>query len=223
MNTLSCTQVAELADELALDALSGDERALALGHLEGCPACRALVDELSLAADELFFACPAVDPPVGFEDRVMAGVEALRHQRQPWWRHRGVVLVAAAAAAVALIAGAGPTLHGGAAHHTGLAVSGTAPRTAKLVSAEGQVIGDVAASAGPPAWFFMRVDQGTDTETYRCLLDLDGGRTLAIGTMVVTDGKGSWGDHVSVDAHAVRAAQLVDRQGHIIATAVFSA
>ena len=44
---LPCEDVRELAPELALGLLTGEERAEALAHLEGCDGCRAEVASLA--------------------------------------------------------------------------------------------------------------------------------------------------------------------------------
>src|SRR6516165_2420792 len=98
---MSCAQMDELIDELALDVLPGDLRGLALEHLEGCSTCRGRVEELSESADQLLFAYRPAQPPAGFEARVLNRLEAERGRgrprRRPW---RITIAVAAAAAAI---------------------------------------------------------------------------------------------------------------------------
>ena len=53
-----CPQVEAMLDEFALGVLPGDPRAVVLAHLEVCPACRTLVEELSQTADTLLLAGP---------------------------------------------------------------------------------------------------------------------------------------------------------------------
>ncbi len=71
MIALSCQQIAELADALALDALSGELRGPAFHHLHRCAKCRALIAALADTADDLLAAGAAVEPPAGFADRVL--------------------------------------------------------------------------------------------------------------------------------------------------------
>jgi hypothetical protein len=219
MSELSCAQMAELVDELSLEVLPGDLRALALDHLEACPACRVRLEELSQTADQLLFAYRPVDPPPDFEERVLARLGAER--ARPRRRSRLLVSVAAAVAVVALAAGGGVTLRRGGQHDATVEARGHKLRTVSLISFGGQRIGDVSAYAGTPAWFFMRVDHGAGSATYHCVLDVDGGNTIAIGTMVVSNGQGGWGQHVAIDAGRVRSARLVDPAGDTVATATF--
>src|SRR5205814_8450844 len=103
----------------------GDRRTALLGHLEACPGCRQVLDELSETADALLLAGPVVAPPDGFEDRVLERIEAPGAARTPARTGIGSraptrlrLLAVAAAAAVLLgiggVAGAhlGPTLGG---------------------------------------------------------------------------------------------------------------
>ena len=75
---LSCDEVREMAPDVALGLLTGEERADALAHLERCEGCRAEVASLAVAADEVLLAAPAAAPPAGFADRVLARLAAER-------------------------------------------------------------------------------------------------------------------------------------------------
>jgi hypothetical protein len=68
---MTCEELHEVAAELALDALTGRERADALAHLEKCAACRERVRQLTAAGGRLLELLPAAGPPVGFEVRVL--------------------------------------------------------------------------------------------------------------------------------------------------------
>lgn len=106
--SIACTEVEEMAAELAVGALSGGERARALVHLKDCARCRALVDDLASTADRLLLLAPISEPPVGFESRVaeLIGAERqvrrARRPRRPW-----ITAVAAAAALIIALAGVG--------------------------------------------------------------------------------------------------------------------
>src|ERR671918_66618 len=62
----------ELVAELALDVAAGEERGRALGHLETCRECRALVGGLADAKDEILLLAPEREPSAGFESRTLA-------------------------------------------------------------------------------------------------------------------------------------------------------
>ena len=75
---MTCETVREIAPDVALGLLTGEERAEALAHLERCDRCRAEVASLAVVADEVLLAGPRVAPPAGFADRVVA---AVAHER----------------------------------------------------------------------------------------------------------------------------------------------
>src|SRR4051794_30909177 len=106
---MSCAEVEDLAAELALGGIGGAERAAALAHLARCDPCRALVDQLARAADSILLVAPSVEPPAGFESRVLARIASAaepvplrrRGSRRRLW------LGAAAVALVAAMSGVG--------------------------------------------------------------------------------------------------------------------
>jgi len=71
LNEMSCAEFADAAAELALGVLTGRERARALAHLDRCEACRENVRQLTVTGEELVGLLPAIEPPAGFETRVM--------------------------------------------------------------------------------------------------------------------------------------------------------
>jgi hypothetical protein len=71
LNDMGCAGFADVAAELALGALTGRERAEALGHLDRCAACQKQVRQLMATGEELLRLLPAEAPPPGFETRVL--------------------------------------------------------------------------------------------------------------------------------------------------------
>jgi len=217
---MTCTELSQVADELALDVLPGDVRAVALQHLDDCLSCRALVEGLSETADELLFAHGGLEPPDGFEDRVLANLAAEPTAlRRP--RRRLPLLAAAAAILVAALAGVGALALRAGSPRAPVAAAEVDERHAPLISGSGVAVGDASAYAGRQAWFFMRVDRGVAPGTYQCVLDVAGGRTVRIGNLTVTGGKGAWGENLTVPASEIRDARLITSHDGTIATAVF--
>src|SRR2546428_1666096 len=99
MSAPMCADVRELAPELALGIVGGPERAEALQHASECGPCRALVGELSEAADALPLLAAEAEPPPGFEERVLAALQAGRRRS----RRRVIGALAAVAAAAAIV------------------------------------------------------------------------------------------------------------------------
>jgi hypothetical protein len=218
---MTCMELSAVAEELALDVLPGDVRALALEHLDDCPSCRALVEDLSETADELLFAHGGIEPPAGFEERVLARLAAEPTTlRRP--RRFVPTLAAAAAVIVAALVGVGALALRPGSHRPPAAASAeVTERHVALISLSGTPVGDASAYAGRQAWFFMRVDRGVPSGMYQCVLDVSGGHLIRLCSLTVTGGKGAWGESLSVPASDVRDARLVTPGGRTIATAVF--
>ena len=217
MSTLSCAELRELAPELALGTLPGDQRAAAIAHLAHCGECQLLVEELSDAADAVLLIAPEADPPRGFARRVIAGLEPSRPRR----RLRLAAVAAVGALAVGLGIGVTTELfdHGGrstppfALHEPGV-------RTARFVPAPGEhVEGQVFTDADNPSWVFMTLHDNGSEEGYVCQLDLADGRSVKVGSFQLHHGRGSWGREVEVNISEIRTVRLVDPSGQTAATA----
>src|SRR5918992_5949383 len=82
---LRCEEARELAAEMALGTLAGDERAQLITHIASCSACRSTVEELSRVADALLLLAPEHEPPGGFESAFLAQFKApVRNRRRRW-------------------------------------------------------------------------------------------------------------------------------------------
>jgi hypothetical protein len=71
MNRMECSRLYDLAPELALGLLDGAERAEVLAHLERCARCHGDVASLTEIGEQLLLLAPEVQPPAGFESRVL--------------------------------------------------------------------------------------------------------------------------------------------------------
>ncbi len=76
MTAFGCDEFREIAPDLALGLLGGDERGAAITHLAGCARCQAHLEGLVRVADDLLLLAPQVEPEIGFESRVMARLAA---------------------------------------------------------------------------------------------------------------------------------------------------
>jgi hypothetical protein len=219
MRDITCTELREVASELALGTLPGDERAAALAHLEHCGECQMVVEELSDAADALLLLAPQAEPPAGFARRVAAGWRP----QPPRVRQR----MAAVAAAVALVLGGGTAVAAGIFHHGSpsparFALHAPGVRMARFVAARGENVGgQVFSYAGNPSWVFMTVHGRNSSEPYVCELDLTDGTKLNVGSFRLYEGSGSWGREVQVDVSRIRAVHLLKQGGETAASASF--
>jgi anti-sigma factor RsiW len=224
MSAFSCTQVRDLAPELALGVLGGAERAEALQHVDECPLCRTHVSELSEVADALSLLAPEAEPPAGFEDRVLQSVGA---QRGRSWRNASLgKLVAAAAVVLALgtgaVVGTVAAVHGITGHRSDYeTIGGRSFRASAMVGSAGKRSGEAFAYDGHPSWVFVSIDYAVPTGTYQIVLD-DASGTHFLGEMHVVGGHGTWGGSAPGSIAHVKGVRLVDRANKVQCEATFT-
>ncbi|HTV11196.1 MAG TPA: hypothetical protein VME20_04970 [Acidimicrobiales bacterium] len=216
----ACAAVDEDLAELALGALTGRRRVLALAHLEQCPRCTAVADELSAAADQLLHLAPEAEPPAGFEAHLFQRLGILQRptsRRSRWSRLRISALACAAGVVVVLAFGVGALVgrgNGGSSDKPPI-------QLASLVS-HGHPMGRVYVYAGNPTWLFMVIYGSNWDGTLRCEVTLDDGPPMVLGKFWLSDGKGAWSESISVPAGRLRQARVLDAHGQVLATANLS-
>ena len=216
MTELNCGEFRQLSAELALGVADARQRAAAFAHLEHCRVCRQEMGHFSDVADGLAALVPAVEPPVGFESRVLDALDRVgsaEPRRSPV--RRAFTLLAAAAALVVVIGGIGWVL-GDQSHPPTQAAGGVVE--AKLTSGRGSV-GQVVINRGPEAWMSMAVDLPGDRTAVRCELRTVSGRVTTVGTFTLWKGYGYWAAPIPAIQSTVDGAQLVDGQGRVLASA----
>lgn len=209
-----CDEARELLPELVLGVLGGDERAAVLAHVETCRSCQGESEALVTAAGALLELVPAADPPPGFESRLLARRRRRAGGMTPGRRLR-VRLAAVAAGVVLLGAGIGiGAVAAGGGHPAEAAVS------VPLVSPAGHV-GEVIAAAGRKGFLAMSVDLDGRSGWVRCVAVERGGRHVALGSFLLSNGYGSWSSPLRAAA-TVTKAELLAPSGRILATATFT-
>jgi hypothetical protein len=213
---IDCTRFQDMVDELALDLLTGNDRADALGHLDECHACRGDVVSLTDAADELLLLAPAAAPDPGFEGRVLARLE-IPPQRHiaadaPRSRRRRVATGLAASAAAVVLVLAALSLRSGRPAPSSVAGS--------MVSGPGTVVGQVVVRGDQPAVVSMRLPGwGALVRSYVSpapegyVLDVrlrDGSHRVAT---LATPHDGRWRVALTVRARDVDSVSIEDGQG----------
>jgi hypothetical protein len=231
MTEMRCPQLREVAPDIALGLLTGEERADALAHLERCEACRAEIASLAGAADELLLAAPEASPPAGFDSRVLArlaaeradgeGLPAIPAAPSAGLRRRGrrrVVAAALAAAATVLLVVGGLVV--------GAARDDPAEVTAEMRLGSGLVVGEATATGDPviitvdvPDWGRM-VDRWGDSTGpgYWVSVELDDGSTTL--EPVLTGGF-TWTVPVDAEVEDLVAVSVLDDEGRVWCTGRF--
>jgi anti-sigma-K factor RskA len=246
LNEMGCAEFADVAAELALGVLTGRERARALAHLDWCDACRENVRELTVTGEELVGLVPAIEPPAGFETRVMERL-GLAHpapapQLSParrfgrkltsglaggWLGGAGAGrprrLVAAAAAAAVIVAGLG----GWGLRAATSSPPASALSSATLLTATHQSAGQIYLYDSGSRWLYMSVNIGPGggaaaNGTVLCQVVGPDGHVTTIGSFRLTNGYGYWGSPDPATDGPPAGARLVTTTGAILATATFT-
>ena len=246
VNEMGCAEFADAAAELALGVLTGRERAQALAHLDQCEACRENVRQLTVTGEELVGLLPAIEPPAGFETRVMERLglgapvpvpvrrvgPARRFGRKlADWTGRGGgvsyprrMLSAAAVAAAVIVAGLG----GWGLHAATSSPAASPLSSAALLTASHQTAGKIYFYDGDHRWLYMSVDIGSgsaavDNGTVICQVEGSDGRMTTVGSFRLSGGYGYWGSPDPVTSGPLTGARLVTTTGTVLATATFAA
>jgi predicted anti-sigma-YlaC factor YlaD len=217
---MTCAEIRELTPELALGALSGQERDDALRHIDACDGCRAELEAFARVGDELLRVAPPAEPPSGFEERVLAQMRPAPAKSPRTW-------MLAAAAIVALIVGAASVFVAGAhdrdqAREYRVALGtlhGTSLHTAALRDASGRVLGEAVAYDGHPSWVFVAVERGGATGNMT--IRLVGASSRAVDGLHLVNGRGALGSVVPGDINDVHTIEVVDSAAHVMMRATF--
>jgi Putative zinc-finger len=216
---MRCDEVRELAPELALGIVDGEERADALRHLTGCADCRRAVEELSEVADDLLMVAPVQEPSAGFESRVVAamGLEegSPRRKRARWRSPRWLALrlgpvVATAAVTAAAMVGVYHDDHVTADRYrdTLAEANGRSFQAERLIDEAGGRAGVAFGYEGSPSWLLLTVDRGHRDSVTRAELTTKDGRTIALRSLRL-DSQGSWGGAIPVKLYDVASVRLL--------------
>jgi anti-sigma-K factor RskA len=174
--------------ELVLGTVDGDRRARLAAHVLRCAECRREYDELAETVQDLLPAGPAVQPPLGFDERVLARFAAdvdNRAAASSPGRRRWPWLALAAAAVIALLVPLGVWL---------TSRSDSAPAAgvvATLHRADGESVGAVSVSdvGGKPVMVVAITDAPPDV-SYYCRIAFADGTTF--DSEAWPAGNGAW-------------------------------
>ena len=209
-----CEEIRELAPELALGIVEGEERGRLLEHVANCPDCRRRVEELSEVADELLLLVPHREVPVGFESQVLG---RMLPPPRPRRRRRRLALVLAPAAAA--LAAAAITL--GIVWNdvqTGRNYEGTLEKAngkqfeAYSLYGGKSFAGTVFSYEGAPNWLLITVDPAHRADLRSAQLVMDDGRQIPLNWFHL-DLSGSSGGGIPVDPHHVSVLRLLPGAG----------
>ena len=231
MTELSCRQCQELAAELALGMLLGHDRARMVAHLEGCTPCQDTVSALTVTTDRLVELLPAVEPPAGFEQRVISALTSPSRARRRW--------MPAAAGLVVLALAIGGWIVGRATHNLTPTAIDThaennvqagertvlyAPLTTEGPEPAEHQIGQAYLYPGSAPWIYLSLDTNSTitSDPVRFEVIRRDGSTVQVGTFALTHGRATWGGPAPVGRDTPVIARLINRNGHTLAKAHFT-
>ena len=208
-----CHETREMAAELALGIVEGEERGRALQHLAECPDCRAELEKFSELADELLLLAPHREAPVGFESRVLDELLPAP-QRKPRRRLRLVFAPAAAALAAAAItlAVVSPDLRTASHYRDTLKEANGTEFEAYSLYSGSSTAGTVFSYQGSPDWIQITVDPGHRADLRTAELVMNDGRQVTLNWFGL-DQTGSSGGGIPVDPHDVTFLRLLPGSG----------
>ena len=209
---MTCAELEALAAELALGTVAGAERAGALDHLAGCAACRALVEELAGVADRMLLLAPVIEPPPGFESKVLArmGVSPPVRELRPTRRRRLLVGVAAAALVAAMSTA-------GAAWLADEAERPTEIRTALAADNEGRWRCRAVVYGEKPTWLVVSLDRMDGSNNSYSVEALRAGSDtpIKIGTFSLEQGHGTLARQLDLPAGDLESVRVLDSGGRV--------
>jgi anti-sigma factor RsiW len=193
--------------ELVLGTVDGDRRARMAAHVLRCAACRHEYDELAATVEDLLPAVPGAQPPLGFDEQVLARMAAARPpapagaSRRRW---RWIAVAAAALVALLIPIGIWAATRDDGTTATGdvatlrLTKDGTAVGTVSLGDVEGSPV-MVVAIVGAPAdvSYYCRINfaDGTTVDSHSWpsgngawIVPLDAGGPPVTSVDVLPDG-----------------------------------
>jgi hypothetical protein len=208
-----CQETREMAADLALGIVEGEERGRALQHLADCPECRAEVEKYSDLADELLLLAPHREAPVGFESRVLGD---LLPAPKPKRRRRlqlvfAPVAAAAAAVAITLVFVSGDLQTASHYRDTLKEANGTEFEAYSLYSGD-SLAGTVFSYQGSPNWIQITVDPRHRAELSSAELVMNDGRQVPLRWFQL-DPTGSSGGGIPANPHDVSFLRLTPGSG----------
>lgn len=223
--SVGCEQVGERLEELALGEVAEPERSLLMAHVATCGDCRRRLDGVLALTDSLLALAPAMEPPAGFESRVLArlgaagarpGVDVTPDRSRR--RH----LMVAAAAILALVAVAIGGFAAGRRDQP--TTAGSVAGEGRIVRADGTEAGSIRLVTADRPYVLVSIDHPRPTAgSVACRLLMPDGRAVEIGTWSYDDVKaGVWAAGIDAELLDAVGMELVGDDGAVVATATIT-
>ncbi len=206
---LTCEEARELAPELALGIISGDERAQVIAHITSCASCRTSVEKLAQTADSLLLLAPEREPAAGFESKALEQLGGpARIKRSRIWAAAAVLGTVAILSAFAVLWATADQREAGEHYEAALAeANGSYFGVKPLMSmSNGRKVGYVAVYDGKPNWAFV-VFRDAPAGSYHVQADTWTGKPVDLGVFKLGE-RTTWGRDIPIDLKKVSALQF---------------
>ncbi|MGC8480115.1 MAG: zf-HC2 domain-containing protein [Acidimicrobiales bacterium] len=223
-----CEEILGMLPLFGMELLSGDERARVVEHLPHCSSCATRARTYADIGDTLLLLAPSVEPPLGFDVRVLDAIASEpsrrmephpgavpRRHRRSGSHARGVGLSALLVASALLVGiGIGRTVD-----------APVTPKTvthAQLTGAVGtyaKELGSITFANGTPPWMVVSASHLGYSGSVTCELSLRDGATVRLGHFWISGGSGSWSTTLPVGVGSVVRVRILSDHGAILASA----
>jgi len=216
--TPSCAQFLDHLEELALGSLDEPVRTELLQHAAECSQCRARLDQLTWVTEQVLVTAPEIEPPAGFEDRVLARIDASQSVHRRAGKGRRWPWLVAAAVAIAFAVGGFSIGYQQQSAPPGVA---QAVRSGSIKRLDGSTSGTIVLASTPRPHLLITMDNPRPSnQSVRCILIAPDGHRTDVGSWSYGDiEQGAWA--VGIDPSLLSSArmEILDSTGNVVANA----
>ncbi len=224
---MTCDEFREQLAELAVGGIDASERNDLLSHTAVCASCQMALEQMTTVADRVLDETLEIEPPPGFEQRVLSHLYAapLVAVSAPRARVRTAVLVACALAAGSIAT----VLVANAARDRDLAQTRPsaavhAVRHGILIRKDGRPNGQVVLVDQPRAMVIVTIDHPRPfTGRVSCELELPNGQKSVVGSWSYDDVEsGAWAVGIPDETLTATRMNVLDTTGAVAASSTLN-
>jgi hypothetical protein len=222
---MNCDSFQEHLAELAVGGLDGPERTSLLAHAATCSGCQASLERISAVADRILEETVEIEPPPGFEQRVLSRLSAATAAPLAVERRATQGRTLALVACLVLLAGA---LSAATVRHFDereQAATALRPvRTGTIVRADGRPSGQAMLVAQPRPMLVITIDHPRQfAGRVNCELENADGQKAIVGSWSYDDVEaGAWAVGVTPEQLTSTRMSVLDAAGTVMSSAALA-
>ncbi len=221
---MTCDEFREQLAELAVGGVDASERNDLLSHTAACASCQMALEQMTTVADRVLDETLEIEPPAGFEQRVLSHLNAAplaATVSAPRARVRTAVLVACALAAgsIATVLGANAVRDRDGARARPSAAAHVV-RQGTLIRKDGRPNGQVMLVDQPRAMVIVTIDHPRPfTGRVNCELELPNGQKSVVGSWSYDEVEsGAWAVGIPDESLSAIRMNVLDTTGAVAAS-----